>query len=529
MDSSVISQTIPAWQAFLGCLVIGLPAGWFSYSFLQSSVRKRAQAEANDILKEAQDKAELILLEEKEKAQEVEDKIWTKEEPIILKLEEKVEELEELVSEKKQKLDDRYSQERQKTTSLEKEIQDEEARIEKFNQRLIEKRNRFKTLIDQMKSQLAKITGQEKSAVIEDIKNRMIDQSAQSVSKLSEIFEEHVKENQENLAKKILATALDRFSRPFCPERGIPGVYVQTEKEENILIDSAGKNLSLISELSGCDVSYDTESKLLGVAGFDPVRRELTRRMLEKLLTMSRPIDEFTIKKTHEVQKRELIKQIKTDGDDIAKELKLDNLHPEVKQMMGSLRFRYSFTQNQYFHCAEVGWLCGLIASELGQVSIKAARRSGLLHDLGKSMDHELDGGHAMIGADFIQARNEKPEIVHAVRAHHYDEHPTTDLAYCVIAADAISGARPGARRSTVESYNQKVSELERIAMGFDGVRDCFVLNGGRECRVMVDSRKITDPIALDLSKKIATQIEAECNYPGQIKVVVVRETISVS
>ena len=149
-----------------------------------------------------------------------------------------------------------------------------------------------------------------------------------------------------------------------------------------------------------------------------------------------------------------------------------------------------------------------------------------MLHDLGKAMDHELEGGHAVIGADFIQARNEAPDIVHAVKAHHYDEQPSTDMAFLVIAADAISGARPGARRSTIESYNQKVTDLENIAMSFDGVTDCFILSGGRECRVLVNGRKVSDIEALALSQKIATKIEAECSYPGQIKVVVVRETL---
>ena len=194
--------------------------------------------------------------------------------------------------------------------------------------------------------------------------------------------------------------------------------------------------------------------------------------------------------------------------------------------MMGSLRFRYSFTQNQYFHCAEVGWLCGLLAAELRGVDIKKARRSGVLHDLGKAMDHELEGGHAVIGADFILKRNEAPDIVHAVKSHHYDEQPSSDMAFLVIAADAISGARPGARRSTIESYNQKVTELEAIARSFEGVTDCYILSGGREVRVLVNSRKVDDQSALKMSQQMAEKIETECNYPGQIKVVIVRETL---
>ena len=172
-----------------------------------------------------------------------------------------------------------------------------------------------------------------------------------------------------------------------------------------------------------------------------------------------------------------------------------------------------------------MGWLCGLLASELN-VDIRKARRSGLLHDIGKSMDHAAEGGHAVIGANFISARGEEAEIVHNVRAHHYDEQPATDTAFLVIAADAISGARPGARRSTIESYNQKVSELQDIARSHPGVTDAYVLSGGRELRVFVNARKVDDPQAYEMSRKIATRIEDECSYPGSIKVVILRETV---
>ena len=264
---------------------------------------------------------------------------------------------------------------------------------------------------------------------------------------------------------------------------------------------------------------------IVGIAGFDPVRRELTRRTMERIFKEKKPINPEIIKRIAENQKKELFKQIKHDGDQIAKELRMDNMHPEVRQMMGSLRYRYSFTQNQYFHCGEVGWLCGLLAAELN-LNVKKARRSGLLHDIGKSMDHAVDGGHAVIGADFIEARGEVAEVVHNVRAHHNDVAPASDMASLVIAADAMSGGRPGARRSTLESYNQKITELQDIARSFEGVTDCYVLSGGRECRVMVNGRKVDDVKAMHLSVKIAEKIEQECSYPGQIKVVVVRETV---
>jgi ribonucrease Y len=195
--------------------------------------------------------------------------------------------------------------------------------------------------------------------------------------------------------------------------------------------------------------------------------------------------------------------------------------------MMGALRYRYSFAQNQHFHCAEVGYLCGLLASEIG-VDSKDGRRSGLLHDIGKAMDHSKEGGHAVIGAEFIEQHGEKAPIVHAVRAHHFDETPSSDLAYLVIAADAISGSRPGARRSTGDSYSQKIADLQKIGDSFEGVLATYILSAGREVRVIVDSERIDDHKALELSKLIARKIEEECSYPGLIKLTVVRETQAV-
>lgn len=341
-----------------------------------------------------------------------------------------------------------------------------------------------------------------------------------------ENFDEETKEHAEQKAKRILDIALDRFARPYSAERGIGAVNFPDQNARRLLCDPKGENVKTIQDVCGCDIIIEPEMEMVGVAGFDPVRRELTRRVLEKILKEKRNINPDFIRRTAENQKKELFRQIKNDGDAIAKELKMQDMHPEIRQMMGSLRYRYSFTQNQYFHCGEVGWLAGLLASEL-KLNIKQARRSGLLHDIGKSMDHAMDGGHAVIGADFIQSRGESPEVVHAVRAHHFDEQPSSDHAFLVIAADAISGARPGARRSTIESYNQKVSELQDIARSFEGVTDCYVLSGGRECRVMVNGRKVDDTQAMSLSRKIAAKIEEECNYPGQIKVVLVRETVA--
>ena len=507
------------------CVVLGGALGWVFYVAVQAGIRKAAQTEAQEILQESKERQEIQLLEEKERIQEIETELWTREEAFLLKTEERIEELEELAQEKKQKSDNQYSVERQKTVTFENEVVAEEKRIAALEKKLSLKKGTLKDLNQQMIDRLATKLSATRDQVITEIIEEFVQEENRHAASYVEQIVEDAKEHSESYAKYLIDQALCRFARPYSAERGIAPVYFETPEQRQVLLDAEGKNIQTISEITGCDIYVEEGMDLVGVAGFDPVRREMTRRILERCLKERRPVNPQFIKEKAEHIKRELLATIKRDGDLIAKELKLEGMHPEIRQMMGSLRYRYSFTQNQYFHCGEVGFLAGLLAQELGTVPVRKARRSGLLHDLGKSMDHELDGGHAVIGANFIEQRGEAPDVVHAVRAHHFDVQPDQDLDFLVIAADAISGSRPGARRSTIESYNQKVSDLQDIARSFNGVTDCFVLSGGRECRVVVNGKILDDMGALKLGEKIAKRIEEECNYPGQIKVVVVRES----
>lgn len=522
-----LNHIIPLWMAIVGGLGFGILSGYVIYGLIQASIIKLAESEADELLQTSKDAAELRSIEEKERTQEIELELWAKEEKFLIEMEEKIEDLDALAQERKQKHDQRYSQERQKTVNYENSIKSGESKIQELEQNLQKTKSQVKNLSAQLGQKLADKLKTSIADATNELSQALIRESERRSHEICLAQEEEVKEHSESMAKGLLANALMRFARPYSAERGIAPVYFENQEQRKVLLDPAGENLKVLNEITGCEITVDDQMEMIGVAGFDPVRRELTRRILERCLREKKPLNPESIRKISENQKRELLSQIKRDGDSLAKELKLEGLHPEIRQMMGSLRFRYSFTQNQYFHCGEVGWLCGLLASELGSVNLKKARRSGMLHDLGKAMDHQLEGGHAVIGADFIQKRNEAADVVHAVKAHHYDEQPSTDMAFLVIAADAISGARPGARRSTIESYNQKVTELETIARGFEGVTDCFILSGGREVRALVNGKKVDDLRALKLSQEIARKIEAECNYPGQIKVVIVRETLT--
>ena len=334
------------------------------------------------------------------------------------------------------------------------------------------------------------------------------------------------KQTQQNLQKDsffYLNMALNRFDRLYCPERGISPVPFKTEPALNKVIGPDKSCLNEIEKGCGVDILIHREDLQAFVFGIDPVRRELGRLVLAKLSKKSR-VDVLTAQKTIRQAKKELFAKIRKDGQSICTRLRLKDVATPVQNMMGALRYRYSFAQNQYFHCEEVAWLCGLLNAELG-LPIKPAQRAGMFHDIGKAMDHSIEGNHAVIGAEFLAKYNEKEDILHPVRAHHHDEQPSTALAYLVIVADSISGSRPGARRFTEDSYNQKMANLERIIDSFSNIEDAYIMSAGREMRVIVDNKKITDKGALDLSQKIARKIEKECSYPGLIKVTVVRHS----
>ncbi len=503
-------------------LFAGLVLGALLFRYYRKHIISKAQEEAQDILQETQSEIELKQIEQQEIKAEIELELWTKQESTLLKTEENIEDLTTQVDEKKKKIDDRHSVARSELKDFENSLKEKEKELEAHSKNWESKKLDLKNMQKQIIEKIQSVFQLNSLEITENLQKDLELESQRRSEKFLEFYDEELKDTAETQAKQILDAALDRFQRPYSAERGIGSVSLPDAAFFNSL--NHPEIIETIQKACGCDIILDEGQTHVGVAGFDPVRRELTRRVLEKLIKNRRDINPNGIVKVSEMVKKELFRQIQQDGDQIARELKIMDLHPEIRQMMGSLRYRYSFTQNQYFHCGEVGWLAGLLASELG-CDLKKSRRSGLLHDIGKSMDHAVDGGHAMIGADFIEKRGEKADIVHNVRAHHFDVTPSAPEAFLVIAADAISGARPGARRSTIESYNQKVTELQDIAHSFDGVTDCFVLNGGRECRVVVNSRKVSDLVALDYSHQIAARIESECSYPGSIKVVIVRET----
>ncbi len=509
--------------ALIVCTAIG-----FGLSKLISTLRERAilsgaQGEAERILGEAKDREEEVMDSAKEKSQDVEEQIRNQNQRELERLEKLVDDLEMRYRGKRSESDRLFNQD-QKELQKQMNLISERAKIVGNRQ---QNYDRKKQEIAKVKSDLIqaliKSSGQDIDLVKRQILDDLENQIQIDAKKKANQIEEDTKLHAEGIAKEILANALNRFPREACVERGIGMLEIVDQNMHQRIFGKDGINIKKLEELCGVDIELN-EHNYLQATGFDPVRRELSARCLEKMVD-ERNLNPQIVSRIYDSCKRDLFKKIELDGKRATQEMNQQDLHPEIKNMIGCLRYRYSFAQNQFFHVGEVGWLCGLLASELGGVRISDAKRSGLLHDIGKAMDHSIDGGHAVIGADFIKRFGEKEHIVHAVRAHHYEEQPSTDLAFLVIAADAISGARPGARRSTVNNYNQKIEVLSTIADDFKGVLRTLVFNAGREVRVIVDSHKMSDIQSLGLCKEIAKKIENECSYPGQIKVVVVRET----
>ncbi len=503
--------------------IIGIALTAISIRLRDKAQIRFAQEEAAEIIDSAKGLAADAMADAKERVEDYAELLKNQNHQEVSQLEARVEQQELSYRKKRSEADRTYNIEQREIQKQNVGLVERSKKIEARQAQYREKREKAEAVRKELIIELQRIGNLNPEEIKAEITAARENELQIEAKKKAHFYEEETKVQAEGIAKHILNTVFNRFPRESSLERGIGTVEIENEEQKARVFGKDGINLATLTQL--CEVEFNLgENNVVQVVGFDPVRRELATRTLEKVVK-EKNANPDSIKRLFERTRSEVFRKIDTDGKRIANELGMQDMAPEIKNMLGSLRYRYSFAQNQYFHVGEVGWLCGLLASELQSVDFRSAKRAGLLHDVGKAMDHAIEGGHAVIGADFIKKHGEKDNIVHAVRSHHYEEQPATDLAFLVIAADAISGARPGARRSTVTSYNQKIEALSTIADGFNGVLRTMIFNAGREVRVIVDSRKVTDVQSLKLCRDIADKIEIECSYPGQIKVMVVRET----
>ena len=380
--------------------------------------------------------------------------------------------------------------------------------------------------IDEARRQLEQVAGMTREEAKRSLIDQMLDEAKHDSAKRIRVVEEEAKEEAVRRSQKIVALAIERLAGDFVAERSVTVVPLPNDELKGKIIGREGRNIRALEAATGIDLIVDDTPETVVISGHNPIRREIARLSLEKLISDGR-IHPGRIEEVVRKSEQELEEAIREAGQKAIFDVGIHGVHPEIIKLLGRLKYRYSYAQNVLLHSIEAAFICGMMASELG-LNEKQARRAALLHDIGKAVDHEVEGSHAIIGAELARKYGESPKIVNAIAAHHEDVKAETILAPLVDAADALSGARPGARREMMETYVRRLEELERIVNTFKGVEKSYAVQAGREIRIMVQHDVVSDDEAARLAREIARKIENEMTYPGQVKVTVIREVRSV-
>ncbi len=525
---------------------------------LQSAIRRKA-TQQEDIVRKAEEEAERILSKAREEKQREVDTLALEAQAQLRLAEGKVKEAEARlkaaeVEARELVLTSRDAAEKQAlqaASEQQKAIEDLERRAQKRERVIREKEDllasreldqtrrekglqtreqqaqaqesRIGELITAQETKLQEIAGMS----AEDARNRLMDKykdaARRDAANDAKRIEEEAREEAEKRAKRIIGLAIQRFAGEYVQDRSVTSVHLPNDELKGRIIGREGRNIRALQEATGVDFIVDDTPETIVVSSFDPIRREVARIALEKLIVDGRihptRIEEIVVKSQEEVERA-----MREAAEQAMLELSITRVHPELVKLLGRLRYRYSYAQNVLRHSVECGFLSGLMASELG-LNVRQARRAGLLHDIGKAVSHEQEGGHAVVGGQLARKFGEDEVVANAIACHHDDEPCRHILGHLVSAADTLSGARPGARREMLESYVQRLEELEKISASFTGVERAYAIQAGREVRVLVEPSEVSDAESALLAREIARKVEESLTYPGQIRVTVVRET----
>ena len=503
----------------LGCIIAALVVGCILGGLYRKKVSEREIGSAeekakqiiNDAYKSAESKRRETLLEAKEEIHKSRS------------------EYEREVKERRAELQKQERRLQQKEETLDRKTDTLDKKTDALNQKIAAidtKQNEINQLKKTQMELLEKISGytveEAKTFLINSLKDDVVHEQALMVKEL----ENQCKDEADSRAREIIATAIQRCAADHASEVTVSVVPLPNDEMKGRIIGREGRNIRAIETLTGCDLIIDDTPETITLSSFDPVRREVARIALEKLIQDGR-IHPARIEEMVAKAQKEVNATIKAEGERAVFETNIHGLHPELIKLLGRMKYRTSYGQNVLNHSIEVSHIAGLLASELG-VDVATAKRAGLLHDIGKAIDHEVEGSHVTIGVNIARKYKESEEVIHAIEAHHNDVEPHTVVACLVQAADAISAARPGARRENIENYVKRLEKLEEVTKSFPGIANCFAIQAGREIRIMVKPEEVSEDQMVLLARDIAKKIEDELTYPGQIKVNLMRETKAV-
>ena len=423
---------------------------------------------------------------------------------------------------KLQEQGERLEEKLEKATEKEHELLSVEKDLSKKERKLAELEETLNERIDEQEHRLQEVSGLTAEEARQRLFAEIESRTRHEAAKMMRLIEAEARETADRKAKEIIACSIQRYAGDYVGEHTVTAVTLPSEDMKGRIIGREGRNIRALEAATGVDLIIDDTPETVILSAYSPLRRQVAKMALERLIQDGR-IHPARIEDVVHKCEQELEVQIREVGEQATFDAGVHGIHPELVRFLGQLRYRTSFTQNVLQHSLEVSALCGMMAAELG-MDIKKAKRAGLLHDIGKAVDHEVEGPHALIGADLAKKYNESKEILHAIAAHHEDQRPETALAVLVQAADSLSGARPGARKELLESYVKRLEDLENIASEFDGVSRAYAIQVGREIRVMVNSENVDDDQTYMLCKGITGKIEENLTYPGQIRVTVIRE-----
>ncbi len=461
------------------------------------SIKKEAFVEAKDIVYQSKAEAEKELKERRSELNHLDKRLRQKEES----LERKFEQIE--------KREQELSRREKDYTAKEKAIQDKE--------------NIVARQIKEQRELIERIAGLSSEEARQELLKKVEEESRFDAAKLAKRIEDEARENAEKKAKDIIVFSIQRYSSDYVADTTVTSVSLPNDEMKGRIIGREGRNIRALEAATGVDLIVDDTPETVTLSAFDPVRREIARLSLERLITDGR-IHPTRIEEIVEKVKKDVETHIREEGEKAVFDFGLSGIHPELIKLLGRLKYRTSYGQNVLQHSREVAYLAGMMAGEL-RVDVKLAKRAGILHDIGKAVDHEIEGSHQEIGANIARKHGENPKVINAILVHHGEGDPITVEAALIAAADALSAARPGVRKESIENYLKRLEKLEQMALSYKGVEKCYAIQAGREIRIIVKPEDVNDDISSMISKELARKIELEMTYPGQIKVTVIRES----